>query len=229
MNNPTRPSPDTSTSRRGFLKSAGSLAAGAAAAGSVAVGIGACAPDAPIDSAVDQGGAPRLRVRGFDRSVLDPLGEVLLPASIGAEARTAAVSAFVAWVDGYEPVAEEMHGYGYADVRYLPPDPAPAWRAQLDGLNTLAARVHGKAFPLLDLARRESVVTMALRGVSGDRLPDPLRAPHIAIALLSHWASSAGAWNIALGAVVSPGTCRPLADAVRAPLPLAATGNGAPS
>jgi hypothetical protein len=52
-------------------------------------------------------------------------------------------------------------------------------------------------------------------------LPSPLAARHIALALLAHWSASPDAWNLALGAQVSPGTCRKLDDALRAPLPLA--------
>ncbi len=206
-------------SRRAFLKTAGTLAAGAAATG--AVSATACTL---VDRDEMQTADARLnatRTTGFDLPLLDALGETLLPESIGADARRAAVSAFVAWVDGYDPVAEEMHGYGYADVRYLPADPAPAWRAQLSGLDLLARRSRGRAFIDLDAPARAAVVEQALRGQRGDRLPAPLQAPHIALALLSHWASAPAAWNLALGAQVSPGTCRPLDDARRAPLPLA--------
>ncbi len=211
---------DSATSRRNFLRTAGTLAATAAASGTL--GAAACAPidRAPGNPASAAGGAAR--AHGFDRTQLNALGEVLLPGALGADGRAAAIAAFVEWVDGYEPVAEEMHGYGYADVRYLPADPAPAWRAQLTALDLLAQRTRGKEFAALDVPAREAIVTMALRDVRGDRLPPPLEASHIALALLAHWASSPDAWNRALGVEVSPGTCRPLADATRAPLPMAA-------
>jgi hypothetical protein len=57
--------------------------------------------------------------------------------------------------------------------------------------------------------------------VSGDRLPAPLAAGHVALALLAHWASSPAAWDLAYGARITPATCRPLADAPRKPLPIA--------
>jgi len=209
------------SSRRGFLKAASALAAGAAT--SATVGATACAPDQSAQANRHDAGAPRARATGFNRPALDALGDVMLPASLGNDARRAAVTAFVAWVDAYEPVAEEMHGYGYADVRYLPSDPAPAWRAQLDGLDRLASKIRKTSFAQLDATSREAIVASALRDAPGDRLPSPLYASHIALALVAHWASSPQAWNLALGAQVSPNTCRQLDDGTRKPLPIAPT------
>lgn len=212
-------------SRRSFLKTAGVIA-GATVAGAAAT---SCGPTKLGDgSAHDVGNSPAARVKGFARAGLDALADVVLPAALGVAGRRAATDAFVAWVDGYEPVAEEMHGYGYADVRYLPPDPAPAWRAQLDGLELLSQRTTGRAFASLDLPARTSVVEAALRRErGGDRLPPPLGATHVAIALLSHWASSPAAWDLALGVQVSPSTCRSLSDVTRRPLPIAGATSGA--
>jgi hypothetical protein len=123
--------------RRAFLRAAGALAAGAAAAGCDVPGAAGGGP-APAPGATPAAG--RVREVGLDRATLVAVGEVVLPGELGATGRASAVDAFVAWVAGYEPVAERMHGYGYADVRYLPPDPAPGWRAQLEGLELLARR-----------------------------------------------------------------------------------------
>ncbi len=215
---PDSRSPD-SRSRRTFLKTAGVLA-GATVAGTAAT---SCGPTALGDgSAHDAANGTAARVRGFSRTALDALADVVLPATLGVAGKRAATDAFVAWVDGYEPVAEEMHGYGYADVRYLPPDPAPAWRAQLDGLDLLAQRTTGRTFVSLDTQARTAVLDAALRRErGGDRLPAPLGASHVAVALLSHWASSPGAWDLALGVQVAPSTCRSLNDVRRKPLPVA--------
>ena len=212
---PTRPAPTpttTSASRRGFLKLAGAVAATAAAS---TVG---CAPGSETESrtAVASG----KRATGFDRPLLNALGEVMLPASLGAASRTAAVDAFVAWVDGYDPVAEEQHGYGYAEIRYLPADPAPGWRAQLDGLDALARRMRQRPFVELDAAARQDVVTTALAPVRDVNLPDPLGASHIAVALVAHWAGSPAASDLAMGVSVGTGTCRPLDGATAKPLPI---------
>jgi hypothetical protein len=114
-----------------------------------------------------------------------------------------------------------MHGYGYADVRYLPPDPAPGWRAQLEGLELLARRSRGASLGELPVAERRALIESALAGVPGGRLPAPLAAGHVALALLAHWASSPAAWDLAYGARITPASCRPLGDAPRRPLPLA--------
>ena len=156
------------------------MTAGTLAAGSLA----ACEARSPNP----EGAAQPARTTGFDRAQLDALSDCVLPEELGLEGKRAATTAFVAWADGYDPVAEEMHGYGYADIRYLPPDPAPAWRAQLTGLDILARRSRKKRFAELDTTARRDLLAVVLRRERGDRLPAPLTANHIAVALLSHWA-----------------------------------------
>lgn len=197
------------TARRSFLKLAGALAASTAAG---------CRLESHIPEA--SGAAANDRVTGFDRTLLDALGDVVLPDELGARGRDVAIGQFVLWVDGYDPVAEEMHGYGYSDIRYLPPDPAPAWRAQLAALDVLARKAKQMSFARLPIDARRALLGIALSGQGGERLPSPLDANHIAIALLAHWAASPDAWDLALGAKVSPGTCRVLGDANAKPLPL---------
>ncbi len=212
------------SSRRGFLKAAGVLTAGIAA-GSVACADGTTSKDTTASSTGADAGAGTRPV--LDKELLASLGETVLPAMLGVDGQRAAIAAFATWCNEYEPVAEEMHGYGYADVRYLPADPVPAWQAQLHGLDLLAQRVHHTAFGKLTQADRVSIVGMATRGARGDRLPAPLHADHVAVALLAHWASSPAAWDRALGVAVAPSTCRALGDATRKPLPIAATGGKA--
>lgn len=210
----------TPATRRAFLRTASLLAAGGAAAataGCDAVSSDPSSHRTPGERPLD---ATTVATRGaaLDGERLLALAEVMLPAALGADGIRRATDAFVAWIAGYDPVAEEMHGYGYAEVRYLPPDPLPGWRAQLDALELLSQRTRRKAFASLDAAGRSAIVTAALRRErGGDRLPAPLAASHVAIALVAHWASSPDAWNRALGASVSPSTCRPLAGATRDP------------
>lgn len=206
---------DGPSARRQFLKTAGVLAVGTAA-----VVTTAC--DVKEPAQIDESSATRKL--GFDRALLDALAATVLPASLGASGVRGATERFIAWADGYDPVAEEMHGYGYSDIRYLPADPAPAWRAQLDALDALSRKSQRVSFASGTADQRAAVLEAALRNESGERIPSPLGARHIALALLAHWSSSPDAWNLALGAQVSPGTCRTLDDAVRAPLPLAPPG-----
>ena len=206
------------TSRRSFLKTAGALTAGVAAVGTAATGCAVKDPNASNATGQDNGAE---RVRGFDRVLLDAVATAVLPSAMGGPAIRTATDAFVAWADGYEPVAEEMHGYGYADVRYLPADPSPAWRAQLTALDLLAHKHGTEGFATLPMAQRQELLRAVLRDQRGDRLPSPLDANHVAIALLAHWSSGPDAWDAALGARVSPGICRTLGDAIRKPLPVA--------
>jgi len=208
-----------STSRRHFLRVAGAVAAGAAASATAATV--ACAPATEGDRPAAAGRGARRAATALDRRTLEALGEVVLPGALGAAGRKAAVDAFVAWVDDYEPVAEEMHGYGYADIRYLPPDPAPNWRAQLEGLDLLARRTRRVAFADCDAAARQALVATALAGVRAPRLPDPLGAPHVAVALLAHWTASPAARDLAFGVQLGAGTCRSLDGVTARPLPLA--------
>lgn len=206
--------PGAASSRRGFLKVAGTLAAGAAAS---TVGCNTPAQDERGDAEHRRDA----RNAAFDLLTLAALGDVMLPESLGAAGRAAAVTAFVAWMNGYDPVAEEMHGYGYADIRYLPPDPAPGWRAQLEGLDLLAQKRHRTPFAQLDAVGRREVVTIALTDVPGEHLPNPLGASHVAVALVAHWAASPAAWDLALGVQVGAGTCRKLDGVAARPLPIA--------
>jgi Gluconate 2-dehydrogenase subunit 3 len=195
--------------RRAFLKVAGALAATAASG----CRLETRNPETIITSAND-------KINGFDRTVLDAVGEAVLPSELGEKGRDVAIGQFIAWADAYDPVAEEMHGYGYSDIRYLPPDPAPAWRAQLAALDVLARRARQKPFARLAPDARRELLGIAIKGEGGERLPSPLDAQHIAVALLAHWASSPDAWDLALGAKVMPSTCRVLGDANAKPLPI---------
>ena len=198
----------TPVPRRAFLKTAGAIATGVAASSL------SCSPTADRNTAAN-------RDEPLDRALLHALADVTLPDELGTSGKQSAVDAFVAWIKAYEPVAEEMHGYGYADVRYLPADPAPAWQSQLRALDTLAQKTKRSGFAELAAAGRRDVLTIALRGDRGDRLPAPLSARHVAVALVAHWASTPAAWNMALGVDVSPGACRSLEAAMRKPLPIA--------
>ena len=212
------------TSRRSFLKVASTLTAAAATVGAGT----ACDVKDPTTRNATGHDNESERVRGFDRVLLDALATAVLPSSLGDQGVRTATDAFVAWADGYDPVAEEMHGYGYADIRYLPADPSPAWRAQLAALNLLAHKQGPIGFAALTVAQRQQLLTTVLRDQRGERLPSPLGATHIGIALLAHWSSGPAAWDSALGVRVSPGVCRTLGDATRKPLPMANTASTEP-
>lgn len=208
--------------RRGFLKQA----AIAAAASRLDL-------RAPPDAADDEGRAaardPQAQPasatpsagRTLDATLLAAVAEAVLPESLGADARARAVGAFARWLALYTPVAEEMHGYGDAEITFTPSDPAPGWGAQLAGLDLLARRKHRRGFVRLGIPLRRAVLAAAIGRGGGARLPSsPLGASHVAVALLAHWAASSEATDLAYGARIAKGNCRLLSETSRPPLPL---------
>jgi hypothetical protein len=198
------------TDRRTFLSQAAASMAALTVAGE-------------LKAAPQQGAAAA--ARALDARLLAALGEAVLPESLGAAGRTHAVSAFGEWLAAYVPVSEEMHGYGYAEIRYTVADPAPGWNAQLQGLDLLAKKQFGAGFAALRADQRDTLVRAQLATVRNGRLPaDPLTAPHVAIALLAHWARSSEATDLAYGVQIMKDHCRSLAASPHKPLPLAPGG-----
>jgi len=163
--------------------------------------------------------------RALDAPLLAALGDAVLPESLGAAGRANAVRAFREWITAYVPVSEEMHGYGYAEITYTVADPAPGWNAQLQGMDLLARKQFGAGFAALKPDKRDTLVGAQLAGVRNGRLPaNPIAAPHVAIALLAHWANSSEATDFAYGVRIGKDNCKSLADSPRKPLPLAPGG-----
>ncbi len=167
--------------------------------------------------------APSPRV--LDATLLAALGEAVLPESLGAAGRGRAVTAFREWIAGYVPVSEEMHGYGYAEITYTPTDPAPGWNAQLQAMDLLARKQFGAGFASLKPDKRDALLHAQLANQRNGRLPaNPLTSPHVAIALIAHWAASSEATDVVYDAHIGRDTCKTLADSARKPLPLAPGG-----
>ena len=197
--------------RRDFLKAAAALTAAAAI-------------PAPMQAQTPAQQQPSRRA--LDPALLAALAAAVLPESLGAAARDRTVREFTAWIAGYKPVTEEMHGYGDAEITYTPADPAPNWSAQLEALDLYARQTRRKGFVALPLPERRDVVRRQLASVRGAALPsNPLSAPHVAVALLSFWTTSPGAHDAAYGARITRGECRGLGGVTRQPLPLAPGGD----
>jgi hypothetical protein len=202
--------------RREFLKRAGLVAAAGAA------GLPAGETETP-----EPQGRPELpsERREMDQRTLRALADAILPESLGAQGRRRAADAFTRWVGEYMPVAEEMHGYGSAEITYTPANPAPGWDAQLHALWMLGFSLHSRPFASLDQDARREVVAAALDRFPGSRIPaNPIDAPHVALALLAHWASQSATHDLAYGVRIGRTECRPLAETSRRPLPLAPDG-----
>ncbi len=203
------------TDRRTFL----SQAAASMAAFTVAGNLKPQSQQAPPEK------NPGAAARALDPALLAALGEAVLPEALGARGREKAVGEFREWIAAYTPVSEEMHGYGSAEITYTVSDPAPGWNAQLHGMELLARKQFGAAFAALKPEKRDALVRAQLAGARTARLPaNPLTAPHIAVALLAHWAGSSAATDFAYGVKIGKDNCRLLSDSARKPLPLAPGG-----
>jgi hypothetical protein len=208
------------TDRRDFLKRAALAAASAST-------ISATETIAQQSAQPPRSGTPQQTPpRALDPLLLRALGDAILPEMLGDAGRAKAIAAFATWLARYTPVAEEMHGYGYAEITYTPSDPAPGWNAQLAGLDLLARRKHRRGFARLGVPLRRAVIETQLARFTVSRLPaNPLTAPHVAVALLAHWAASSEATDLAYQARIMKGNCRLLSETSRPPLPLAAPGS----
>jgi len=70
-------------------------------------------------------GSMPVRERAPNASLLDALGDAVLPAELGPPGVTRAVGAFQQWMDQYRPGAEANHGYGTGRIESVPADPRP--------------------------------------------------------------------------------------------------------
>ncbi len=156
-------------------------------------------------------------------TLLEALGDAVLPAELGADGVARAVGEFQRWMDGYQPGAEANHGYGTGRIEQLPADPRPQWRSQLAALDADARRI-GPSFSALPRERRQALVRAALQNERGDALPNPLLARHVALALLAHFYDSPAATDLCYDAQIGRQQCRPLSAQRRQPVPLARKG-----
>ena len=153
-------------------------------------------------------------------TLLNAVGDAVLPAELGPQGITRAVAAFQRWMDGYQPGAEANHGYGTGRIERLPADPRPQWRSQLATLDADARRT-GQSFSALARDQRQALIRAALAGERGDAMPNPLVAKHVALALLAHFYDSPAATDLCYRAQIGRQQCRPLAAQREQPVALA--------
>jgi hypothetical protein len=195
-------------SRRSFLSWIGGLAAAAGLGGAVR------ADAQPATS------GPQGQGTGLDSTLLRALAEAVLPGELG-DIDTARVSrAFARWAEGYRPGAELNHPYGSATIRFAGESPVVRWRSQLDALQPSARSRFGRTFETASLEQRRELVRAALADERIDRMPSPLSAGQVAIALLAWYFASPEATDLCYRARINATSCRPLGNAGREPLPL---------
>jgi hypothetical protein len=162
----------------------------------------------------------------LDPGLVQALADAVLPSELGVDGVRRASSEFLHWIAAYRAGAELLHPYGSAQVRYTEPLPLSAWRAQLLALERASQSQYSRSFAELERHLRADLVREALSATSGDTLPSPAAAPHVALALLGWFYDSPAATNLCYRARIDPLQCRPLGDSSRRPLPLAPEGNG---
>ena len=197
--------------RRSFLKRSVTAVSALAVTG--------CAPGSePGSEAVE--GSDASTSAALPPTTLEAVGEVVLPPELPPEERQQVVAGFRDWLAGFRPVVEQNHGYGTSEIDYGPPDPAPAYRAQLLALDLEAQRRHGSDFAALAPEPREALLRRSLEGVAGTGMPNPLTAEHVALALMARYYDSAAALDRCYGVGIARYACRGLSGMTDRPAPL---------
>jgi hypothetical protein len=189
--------------RRVFFKRSASLLSSLAMTGCGSAG-GAIAEGSP---------------RALQKDTLGAIGELALPQELGAEGQARVLEEFQQWLAEFEPVAELTHGYGSAEIRYGPADPAPRWQAQLEALEVEAQKRYGQPFAALTSEERQGLLRREA-SAEGPAMPNPLRAQHVAVGLMAYYFGTPEANDLCYRAQIGAYRCRGLQSAIAEPSPL---------
>ena len=183
--------------------------------------LGSLAAAVPMAAIARRAHAAAIHELAASSETLHALGLAILPSELGAAGTASAVNAFQRWISGYREHAELLHGYGTSALAYAGPTPATRWATQLDALDRAARRSGAQSFATLPLEQRRAMVRAELDTLKFSNMPAVGQAPHVALALLSHWYGSSDATDRCYRASIGKQQCRPLATSARVPLPLA--------
>jgi len=188
--------------------------------------------ETPRASGEQQGAASR-QATGLDVAAVRPVAEVVLPSELGRAGVERAANAFTAWIAAYRAGEELEHPYGSERIGTTAPSSAARWADQLAALDRDAQAAHRKAFAQCTADERLALVRSAIANAGGagaaagapsTRMPSPLSAPHVAVAMLAHFVESTDGVNLAYQRRIDPRQCRPLADSPKLPVPLTRAG-----
>jgi hypothetical protein len=181
--------------RRKFMKTGAALAS--------ALALPSCAPEAPKERAASASAASK------PETLAAVAGLVLPAASLGEEGVRRVVEGFRKWLDELKPVAELDHAYIFTDdILYGPPDPGPLFTAQLEALELEAEKRHQKSFPAATPEEQEAILRRQLPPNPGASLPDPAKAPHVALGLLAYFYQSSEANDLCYERAIERTMCR---------------------
>jgi len=195
------------TSRRTFLGWLSGLAA--------ALGVGVRTP--PGEAVARE--APE-QTSALDPALVRGVADAVLPSELGNDGMQRVGRAFTQWIGAYKPAVELVHPYGSAELRQTGASAATRWRSQLAALDRAAREKHRKPFTAITRDQRRELVMSSLADERANRLPDPLQANHVALALLSWYFATPEATDLCYNAKIGKNQCRPLVHSSRQPLPL---------
>lgn len=156
----------------------------------------------------------------LNESTIRSIAEAVLPSELGTSGVARVSRGFVQWISAYKPGVELVHPYGSAQLRQTGASPAPQWRTQLAALDGGARAKYRRAFGAISVEQRREVIREAVAAEQLNRLPDPLEAQHVAVALMAWYFATPDATNRCYNARIDRNQCRPLVNAARQPLPL---------
>ena len=157
----------------------------------------------------------------LDGAMVRGIAEVVLPAELGSDGFARVSRAFTQWAAAYRQGVELVHPYGSAQLRQTGESPAPRWKSQLTALDAQAREKHQRGFAALTREQRRGLVMTAFASERANRLPDPVEANHVAMALMAWYFASPDAVDLCYNARIGRNQCRPLVNSPREPLPLA--------
>ena len=160
----------------------------------------------------------------LDGAMVRGIAEVVLPAELGNDGFARVSRAFTQWAGAFRPGVELVHPYGSTTLRQTGESPALRWRSQLTALDAQARANHQRGFTALTRDQRRDLVMTAFASERATRLPDPVEANHVAMALMAWYFASPDANDLCYNARIGRNQCRPLVNSPRQPLPLAGEG-----
>ncbi len=154
----------------------------------------------------------------LDARTLLAIADVVLPSSLTADERGAAVIAFTEWVGGHKAGVDAGHSYGNSQLRTTGPSPASTYPAQLIALDT-AARAEGAAgFAALPNDGRRRLIEGALNAPTRvTQLPARPSSGHVIADFMGHYFHGPDGYNLAYRAAINREDCRGLDGSERRP------------
>jgi hypothetical protein len=169
---------------------------------------------------------PEAQQAALNEAMIRSVAEAVLPGELGPDGIARASRGFTQWISSYKPGVELVHPYGSSQLRQTAASPASRWRSQLAALDVSARTKHRRAFAAVPVEQRRALLRDALADDRLNRLPDPIDAKHVAMALMAWYFATPEATNLCYNSRIDRNQCRPLVNSPRHPLPLIATRRG---